>query len=102
MALPLEERYSAGFQEAYHRHKALVLRLYPQETHIRLPRRKQLFSQSFDTYQKQMPNAERCVKYGLICEDRLNACSDTAILGMVSALEQWITGAEKVGAIAGN
>lgn len=42
------------------------------------------------------------VKYGLICEDRLNACSDTAILGMVSALEQWITGAEKVGAIAGN
>lgn len=102
MALPLEERYAAGFQEAYHRRKALVLRLYPQETHTVLPHNKQLFSQSFDTYQKQMPNAERCVKYGLIREDRLNACNDTAVLGMVSALEQWIAGAEKVGAIADN
>lgn len=49
-----------------------------------------------------MPNAERCVKYGLIREARLNTCSDTSILGMVSALEQWIAGAEKVGATAGN
>ena len=102
MALPLEERYSARFQEAYHRRKALVLHLYPQEAHVVLPRTKQLFSHAFERYQRQMLNAERCVKYGLLREDQLSMCSDTALLGMISALEQWIKGAEKVGATAGN
>lgn len=38
------------------------------------------------------------MKYGLIDEDRLKRCNDAAMLGMVQALEQWIIGAEKVGA----
>lgn len=102
MALPLEERYSARFQQAYHRRKALVLHLYPQEAHAVLPRAKQLFSQAFERYQKQMPSTDRCVKYGLLREDQLSMCRDTALLGMVSALEQWISGAEKIGAVAGS
>lgn len=98
MALPLEDRYSAKLLTAYHRRKALVLRLYPEDIRSMLPVTKQLFSQSFDTYQKRLLSADRCVKYGLIDKDRLNQCSDTALLGMVQSLEHWIAGAEKVGA----
>jgi asparagine synthetase B (glutamine-hydrolysing) len=98
MALPLEDRYSAALGAAYHRRKALVLRLYPENMQRVLPGTKQLFSQSFDTYQKRLLSAEHCVKYGLIDEDRLKQCSDPAMLGMVQALEQWIIGAKKAGA----
>ena len=98
MALPLEDRYSAALGSAYHRRKALVLRLYPEHMRKVLPGTKQLFSQSFNTYQKRLLSADRCVKYGLIDEDHLNQCNDAAMLGMVQALEQWIIGAEKAGA----
>lgn len=98
MALPLVDRYAAHLLMPYHRSKALVLRLYPHQFHAALPRTKQLFSHAFERYQQQHLNAQRCVAYGLIDKAQLDLCQDATLLSTVQAIEQWMSGAEQVGA----
>jgi hypothetical protein len=100
MGLPLEERYSADLHTPYHRRKALVLRLFPSSLHAVLPRSKQIFSHAFARYQRATGSTpERCLAHGLILEERLEAC-DATHLHRINALEQWIIGAERIGATA--
>lgn len=100
MSLPLNERYCAHLPTSYHRSKALVVQLYPPMVRAALPPAKQLFSRSFEKYQRRYLNVERCLTYGLLSREYLDTCRDASLLRTIQAIEQWIVGAEQKGATA--
>jgi hypothetical protein len=100
MGLPLTRRYTAHLPTPYHRGKALVLRLYPPSSHSHLPRRKQVFAKAFGAYQLQTGLPERCLALGLLDAEAFTQCNDPVLRWRIHALEQWIRGAEQIGAKA--
>jgi len=100
LSLPLIDRYAAHLPTPYHRSKALVVQLYPRQARAALPRAKQTFSRAFETYQQRYLNVERSIAYGLISKKHLDMCRDSSLLRTIQAIEQWVIGAERQGAIA--
>ncbi|MGH3909057.1 MAG: asparagine synthase-related protein [Pseudonocardiaceae bacterium] len=100
LALPLADRYDPDLPSAYLRCKAQVVRLLPCAALPMLPRRKQYFSSAI-AHLTAVPNALRSVQVGLLDPDALAAETDVAKHLVVAAIERWLVGAEKAGAIIG-
>jgi hypothetical protein len=99
-AIPLAARYRPDFPTAYWRCKSLVLSLMPPHVLPALPRQKSYFSAALAgeaaTLDVRAPLlAAEC---GLIDRAQLARETDTALLLAVSAVEQWLIGADRIGA----
>lgn len=100
LALPLADRYHPRLPSAYLRCKAQIVRLLPRLALPVLPRRKQYFS-SVLAQQATGVKAPLAVELGLLDPDALVAETSVARLLTIAAIERWLTGAEKAGAVIG-
>lgn len=101
LALPLADRYSPFLPSAYLRSKAQVVRLLPHTASPVLPRHKQYFSTMLAREAAAGATAPRAVEVGLLRPDALAAETGVALRLIIAAIERWLTGAEKAGAVIG-
>lgn len=99
-AVPLAARYRPDLQTAYWRCKSLVLSLMPNQVLPALPRQKSYYTAALAGEAAHLDASAplRVVECGLINRARLAEETDTALLLAVSAVEQWLIGAERIGA----
>ncbi|MBT2418003.1 hypothetical protein J7F01_08910 [Streptomyces sp. ISL-22] len=102
LALPLADRYRAELPSAYWRYKAQVLGLMPG-TWEKLPRRKQYFRGALARQAATLDVGRRLMvtDLGLVDVGRLAREKDTGVLLYVAAIERWLVGAERRGAVIG-
>ncbi|MET9607096.1 asparagine synthase-related protein [Streptomyces sp. NPDC006512] len=99
-AIPLAARYRPDLPTAYWRCKSLVLSLMPAHVQPALPRQKSYFTAALAGEAAQLDAGAPLLaaECGLIDRARLAQETDTALLLAVSAVEQWLIGAERIGA----
>ncbi|MEW1640408.1 asparagine synthase-related protein [Streptomyces sp. NPDC093801] len=99
-AVPLAARYRPDLPTAYWRCKSLVLSLMPDQVLSALPRQKSYFTAALAGEAAHLDASAPLltVECGLIDRARLAKETDTAMLLAVSAVEQWLIGAEQIGA----
>jgi len=102
MGIPVAERFSDKFDATYHCRKALVVSLFPDYARPLLPTSKDFFSGEFQRYNiEAIGSLERAVSHGLFDPAGVRAASGNAVvLHAAYAVEEWIRGAELVGAKA--
>lgn len=95
--IPLWHRFDGRYRTPYHRHKALVMALYPKAAAQTLPPYKQLYARTLGKYVRDVL-ADRellTVELGLLSETtRLtDVFSDMRVARVVYMLENWLAGA---------
>lgn len=91
-------RYDARLPHRYWRMKSTVLALMPEARRAALPPRKQYFGTALSARAAQRRDAPLCVASGLVDADALRRANVATRL-TVDAVETWLEGAVRVGAI---
>ncbi|MFF3863999.1 asparagine synthase-related protein [Streptomyces sp. NPDC002209] len=102
-AVPIAARYQPAAPTAYWRCKSLVLSLMPRHAVPALPRHKAYFTAALKSEASTLDASAPllAVECGLISRAELAREKDTAFLMALSAVEQWLIGAERIGARIG-
>lgn len=99
LALPLHQRYDPTLSTAYLRCKAQVVGLIPPRLLPALPTHKQYYVSAISESCGHPHEARRCVEIGLIEPTRLAGDTEVQVRLMVGAVEEWLEGAEAIGAV---
>ncbi|MBW0101511.1 asparagine synthase-related protein [Pseudonocardia sp. KRD291] len=93
------DRFDPGLPTPYQRCKAAVVELFEPAQRPWLPRHKQYFRHALARLTRgRTTTAERAIAAGLIDPDAWAANTDLAVTMMVAAVEDWLTGADAIGA----
>lgn len=99
LALPLGARYAPSATSAYLRVKGQVTGLFPAEIQPLLPRSKHYYAAALAQAAADPIPVPEATRIGVLDEQAVARCRDPATRMTVAAVEEWLAGARRAGAV---